>query len=310
MNTNTATRNPWTAYAALAVVCVLWGTTYLALRVGVLNFPPFLFTVLRQCAAGILLVGFMRLVTGIAFPSGKHLANQAVAGLLMISIGNGLVGYAEVYVSSGVAAVICSMMPIWMILINLAVTSDEKPTFPILLGFGIGMSGILLIFGEHLGEFSNPDYFWGIILIFVANIGWAAGSVWMKKKNQQSNALMNAGLQMLFGGLFLVPVSLVFDDYTNVTWSLDAAWSLLYLVLFGSIAAYGCYSYAVKKLPMTIVSLYAYVNPIVAVMLGTLLLGERFNVRIGIAMLITIAGIYIVNRGYQVRGLWRAQFTK
>jgi drug/metabolite transporter (DMT)-like permease len=298
------------AYTALAVVCVLWGTTYLALRVGVLNFPPFLFTVLRQCIAGVIMVGFLKFIAKIEWPSKQHLINQAIAGLLMISIGNGLVGYAEVHISSGVAAVICSMMPIWMILINLAVTSDEKPTFPILLGFGIGLSGILMIFGENLGEFSNPDYTWGIVLIFIANIGWAAGSVWMKKKNQKSNALMNAGLQMLFGGIFLIPASLAFDDYSNITWSAEAGYALLYLILFGSIAAYGCYSYAVKKLPMTIVSLYAYINPIVAVFLGAVLLGEKFNLWIGIAMAITIAGVYIVNRGFQVRNLWRAEFSK
>jgi drug/metabolite transporter (DMT)-like permease len=121
---------------------------------------------------------------------------------------------------------------------------------------------------------------------------------------------MNAGLQMFFGGLFVLPMSLAFDDLTAVTWSAEAVYSLLYLIVFGSVIAYTCYSYSLRKLPMTIVSLYAYVNPLVAVVLGWLVLNEKLNMQIGIAILITVAGIYIVNRGYQLRDLWKAQFSR
>ena len=201
-------------------------------------------------------------------------------------------------------------MPIWVILINVSVNKEERPNFPILLGLLIGMSGIILIFGEHFNDFSNPVYTFGIILTFLANICWAVGSVWIKKKNENTNPFVNAGLQMFFGGVFLVPLSLVFDDYRTIHWSGDVVASLLYLILFGSVAAFACYSYAIKKLPMTIVSLYAYINPIVAVILGWFVLDEKLNARIGVAILITIAGIYIVNKGYQLKDLWKAQFSK
>ena len=310
MIANTTIRNPWFAYLALGVVCVLWGTTFLALRIGVLDLPPFLFTAIRQGVAGLLLTGFLVLVLKVRLPSRKHMIHQALGGFLMVSIGNGLIGYAEVTVSSGIAAIICSMMPIWVILINLAVSEDERPTFPIIMGSLIGLSGIILIFGENLNEFSNPAYTWGIVLTFAANFGWAVGSTWIKKQNRNSNAFMDAGLQMFFGGILLLPVSAVFDDYARMEWTAAASYALVYLTLFGSILTYACYSYAIKKLPMTIVSLYAYVNPIVAVLLGSLLLDERFNLRMAVAMLVTIAGIYIVNRGYQVRNLWKAQFSR
>jgi drug/metabolite transporter (DMT)-like permease len=310
MNTRTIQNNRWTAYFALAVVCVLWGTTFLALRIGVMDVPPFLFTALRQVIAGILLTGALLLFTKVGLPSKSQLLEQAVGGIFLVAIGNGLVGYAEVHVPSSIAAIICSMMPVWVILINLLTTGDERPTFPVIMGLAIGLAGIVLIFGENLSDFGNPGYAWGIVVIFVANMGWAYGSIRMKKKNQQSNAIMNAGLQMLLGGLFLVPVSLLFEDYTNLQWTTDATYSLVYLIIFGSVAAYGCYSYAVKKLPMTIVTLYAYINPIVAMILGALILGEKFNVRMGIAMIVTIAGIYIVNKGFQLRELWKAQFSK
>lgn len=300
----------WKAYTALAAVCVLWGTTFLALRIGVVDIPPFLFTVLRQAIAGIVLILTLVFFAGMRLPNRKAILEQVLGGFFLVSIGNGLVAYAEVHVPSSIAAIICSMMPVWLILLNMMAIGDERPTFPVILGVLIGLSGIVLIFGENLRDFANPGYTTGILVIFLANVGWAYGSIRMKKHNQHTSALMNAGLQMLFGGLLLVPASLIFDDYATLKWSSDAIYSLIYLIVFGSIVAYGCYSFAVKKLPMTIVSMYAYINPIVAMILGALILNEKFNLKMGIAMIITVAGIYIVNRGYQLREFWRAQFTK
>lgn len=296
-------------YFALAVVCVAWGTTYLALRIGVLEFPPFLFSALRQIIAGILLLGGLFIFGKVKLPQKSVLINQAIGGFFMITLGNGLVGWAEVHVPSGVAAVICSMVPIWVILINLVIAKDERPTFPIVMGLAIGLSGIILIFGENLSGFAVSGYVWGVILIIIANLGWAGGSIWMKRKNQESNPFLNAGLQMLFGGILLLPVSAVFDDFQTIHWSNNVIYSLLYLILIGSVAAYACYSYAIKKLPVTIVTLYAYINPIVAVLLGWAVLGETLNLRVGIAIGVTLVGIYIVNRGYQFRNLWKAELS-
>jgi len=301
---------PLIAYFALGAVCVIWGTTYLALRIGVTQFPPFLFSVMRFLCAGPILLGFILTLGKASLPGRRSLFNQAIAGLLMITLGISVVGWAEMYVSSGLAAIICSMMPIWVILINISVDRDDRPTFPIVLGLLIGLSGIIMIFGEHLGDFSNSGYTFGIFLTFLANLSWAAGSVWIKKKNENTNPFINAGLQMFFGGLFLIPLSLIFDDYSTIHWSGGVISALVYLILVGSVAGYACFSYAVKKLPMTIVSLYAYINPIVAVLLGWLVLDEKLNLRIGIAILITIAGVYIVNKGYQLKDVWRAQFSK
>ncbi len=289
------------AYLALAAICVIWGTTYLALRIGVTQFPPFLFSMLRFLVAGPILIVFMMTVGKAKWPDRKTLFDQAVGGFFMTTLGISVVGWAEVYVSSGVAAIICSVMPIWTILINLIVSKDERPNWLIILGLIIGLSGIVMIFGEHLTEFSDSKYKMGIILTFVANLSWAIGSIWTKKKNQDSNPFLNAGLQMLFGGLLLIPFTLLLDDYSTIQWSDEVVFSLGYMILVGSVGAYACYSYAINKLPMTIVSLYAYINPIVAVILGWLILDEKLNTRIGVAILITIAGIYFVNRGYQMK---------
>lgn len=302
-------RNTLLPYLALAAVCIIWGTTYLALRIGVLHFPPFLFTAIRQTTAGLLLVGFMVTISKTVWPSREHIFRQAIGGFFMITLGNGLVAWAEMHIPSGIAAIICSLMPVLVILINVSVNREEKPTVPIMLGVAIGLAGIIMIFGEHINDFSS-QYILGIVMTFAAIISWAAGSMWIKKNNTDSNPFLNAGLQMFFGGLFAFPLSIAFDDLQSVTWTAEAVYSLLYLIVFGSIVAYTCYSYSLRKLPMTIVSLYAYVNPLVAVVLGWLVLQEKLNMQIGIAILITIAGIYIVNRGYQLRALWKAQFSR
>jgi drug/metabolite transporter (DMT)-like permease len=300
-------RNLYVAYIALAAVCLIWGTTYLALRIAVIHFPPFLFTAIRQITAGVLLLAFMFTLGKAAFPSKQHFIRQAIGGFFMLSLGNGLVAWAEMHIPSGVAAIICSLMPVVVILINLFINQDEKPNAPIIIGVILGLIGIIMIFGEHFAEFSNTQYLLGIIMTFGAVLAWAGGSIWIKKKNSDSNPFVNAGIQMLFGGIWCLPLSLAFDDYNMLTWSAEAIGSLIYLIIFGSIIAYASYSYALKKLPMTIVSMYAYINPLVAVLLGWFVLDEKLNVRIILAFILTVAGIYIVNRGYQLRNEWKAQ---
>lgn len=298
------------AYLALGAICLIWGTTYLALRVAVVGFPPFLFVVIRQIIAGSILVGLVLAFGKSKLPSAGEIWKQAIAGFFMLSMGNGLVAYAEVTIPSGIAAIICSMMPMWVILINLTVNRDERPTLPILIGAALGLAGIILIFVQDLDALSNMAYRWGIFLTLLATVSWACASVWLKKRKSTSNPFMSAGLQMFFAGVWLIPFSLTFDDLSNVTWSTDTIYAMIYLIAIGSIVAYGCYTYALKKLPMTILSLYAYVNPLVAVVLGWLILDEQLNARIGIAFAVTVGGIYLVNRGYMMRNTFKAQLSR
>lgn len=296
-------RHSYLPYAALAAVCLIWGTTYLALRIAVLNFPPFLFTAIRQATAGLLLLAFMFTFGKAVIPRAAHLGRQAVGGFFMISLGNGLVAWSEMHIPSGVAAVICSLEPVVVIVMSVAVSRHERPTLPMLAGMLLGLAGIVIMFSEQLAGFSNTHYIMGMVLTFVAVVAWAGGSIWIKKRHTDTNLFVNAGLQMLFGGLLLLPISLAFDDLTHVAWSPEATWSMLYLVLAGSLIAYAAYAYALRKLPLPVVSLYAYVNPVVAVILGWLVLSEPLNARLWIAIIFTITGIYIVNKGYQLRKL-------
>ncbi|MEK6782685.1 MAG: EamA family transporter [Bacteroidota bacterium] len=287
------------AYLCLAGICLIWGTTFLAIRIGVKDFPPFLFAAIRQISAGLLLSAFVALTQKPNHLTLKYLTQMAVMGFLMITLSNGLVSWAEVFVDSGIAAIICSLMPVLVILINLSVNRSELPNSMIIVGVIIGLVGIVLIFSEHLQNFTNSNYTIGILLIFIATVSWAVGSILVRRVNQNSNLFQNAGIQMIFGGVWCLPLSFLFDDLTFVHWTSATLYSLVYLSIFGSAIAYVLYYYAISKLPMTIASLYSYINPLVAVVLGWLVLDEKLNLKIGAAFIVTVTGIYIVNRGYQ-----------
>ncbi|MEJ0057050.1 MAG: DMT family transporter [Bacteroidota bacterium] len=168
----------------------------------------------------------------------------------------------------------------------------------IVIGVIAGISGIMMVFSEHLADFSDPGYFTSIVLIFISTMAWATASYMMKKSNRNVNPFLNAGLQMFFGGVICLPLSLVFDNYSIMSWSTDTLYPLLYLILIGSMAAQAMYSYTLSQLPLTIASMYSYINPLVAVILGSLVLSEKLNGKIAIAIMITVSGIYLVNRGY------------
>jgi len=287
------------AYFCLAGISLIWGTTFLVMRIGVMHFPPFLFAAIRQLVAGSLLVGFFLLIKREKFPSLDTLRIQAFRGFLMITCGNGLVSWAEVFVTSGLAAIICSTMPIMVILINLSINKNERPTWLITFGSITGLAGIILVFSEFLSDFINPNYRIGILLIFAATLTWALGSILTKRTSANSNPFLNAGLQMFFGGFFCLPFSLTFDNLNQIVWTGDVFFALSYLILIGSITGFSMYAYTLSKLPMTIASLYSYINPLVAVLLGWLILDEKLNFKIGIAFMVTIFGIYLVNYGYQ-----------
>jgi len=271
------------------------------MRIGVKDFPPFLFAGLRQFIAGLLLVGYMLWIKKSKFPSRANVVRQAFGGFLMITLGNGLVSWAEVYVPSGVAAIICSFMPVWVVLINLTINRAELPNGLIVFGVLTGLGGIILVFNEHVADFVNSNYRLGIVFIFIASLTWALGSVIIKRSKDGSNPFVNAGLQILFGGFWCFILSFLVDDLSSVHWTGQVGFSLAYLIIVGSVAAFAMYVYALTQLPIVIASLYSYVNPLVAVVLGWLMLDEKLNMIIGVAIVVTAVGIYLVNRGYQLK---------
>jgi drug/metabolite transporter (DMT)-like permease len=287
------------AYIALAIVCLAWGTTYLALRIVVVHFPSFLFLGIRQFAAGVLLGAILLISKKSQMPGWKNIGRQFIAGIFMITIGNGLVGWSEMYIPSGIAALICSLMPLWVIVINLFLYRDKKPGLFIYGGVLMGIAGMVLIFKHDISSLGQKGYFMGIILTIIAAISWASGSVYVGRNKHKQDPLMSAALQMFAGGIGMLLISPFADSYAHVLWTGEVIFWLVYLTIVGSLVAYAAYAYALVNLPITIVSLYAYINPLVAVILGWMVLHENLNIYTAAAFLCTLAGIFLVNTGYR-----------
>lgn len=294
MNKNTK------AWIALIFICIAWGTTYMAIRIGVMHYPAFLFAGIRQLSAGILLMAIAYMANRQTDWNREHILRNALIGGLMITMGNGLVTWGERYIPSGVAALICSMMPIFAVLFNLLSSRREHFNTTIALGLLLGTIGVGLIFKDSIKDFTNTAYIAGMIATLIATSSWAFGSIVSKRNTRQSNPMFNSGMQLFFGGAFLFLLSPLVDDYTNIDYSNKAALlSLVYLIIFGSVIAYAAYNFALSTLPVGVVTLYAYVNPLVAVVIGYLLMKEPLDQYTILAFITIIAGVYLVNRGYR-----------
>lgn len=289
------------AYLALAVVSVVWGTTYYALRIGVITFPPFLFSGIRQAAAGGILLLWLQTSGKLKGISKKDVLYQAIPGILMIAMGNGVIGWSERYIPSGLAALITSILPVYIVGINYISGADKKvPNAGIITGLLLGCLGIFLIFKDNVKDLANPEYFLGMIVAFAACLAWASGSVYAKHKPTKTSVLTNAAIQMMSGGVVLLGMSLFLDDFSELqSVTPESIWALLYLIVFGSLLAYTCFVYALEKLPIGVASLYAYINPFIALLLGYFLLGEQLTWITGLALVAALSGVYAINRGYQ-----------
>ena len=288
------------AYIALAFICIVWGTTYLAIRLGVLFYPAFLFAGVRQTIAGIILVALAIAANKNYDLSFKNILQQMTIGFLMITVGNGCVTWGEKNVSSGVAALLCSMMPIFAVLFGLMASRKEHFNASIGIGLLLGVCGVGLIFKNNIQDLSNTAHLTGILSIIIATCAWAYGSIKSKKTHKPVNPMFNAGLQLLFGGLFMFILSPIFDDYSQTDWwQPKAFYSLLYLITFGSVLAYGSYMYVLSKLPVGIATIYAYINPLVAVVVGYFAKDGDFSIYTILAFITIICGVFLVNRGYR-----------
>lgn len=291
------------AYAALAIVSVFWGTTYFALRIGVETFPPFLFSGIRQVSAGLILLIILKLTGQLSNLTRKDFLLQCIPGFLMITLGNGVIGWSERYIPSGLAALIVSILPVYIVFLNyLSGLDKKKPNLSISTGLVLGCLGIFLMFRDNLKDLVNPQYFAGMIVAFAACLAWAAGSIFSKHKPSSAGVLANAAIQMFTGGIGLLLISIFLDDFSELQHiSEDSIWALVYLIFFGSILAYTCYVYALDKLPIGVAALYAYINPFIALLLGYFFLNETMTWITILALITTLSGVYFINRGYKIR---------
>lgn len=280
-------------------MCVLWGTTYLAIRVAVATWEPFLFGGLRFAAAGTIVILVMRLRGTRVPPDTRVLRESLIAGTLLLVGGNAAVILAERHVPSGVTAVMVSTMPIWTVVIS-ALTPRGHRFGPLnWIGLLGGLGGVvLLVWPELAGPLpANRDFLWGVVILQLGAISWAAGSVYVVTRRAKVPPLLGAGLQMLAGGIVMILVGTMFGEWTRLHPDRHGWEAFLYLLVFGSLLGYVAFVYALEHLPVAKVSLYGYVNPIVAVVAGALILGERFGLREAMATAIVLGAVALARLG-------------
>lgn len=276
--------------------CIVWGTTYLAIRVGVQDLPPFLFAGFRWVLAGSLFLLVLRL-TGKKLPPKKDFIHLTVVGLSLLGIANGLVVYAEQWIPSGLAALIVSTLPFWVVSLESVLPIGNKINLKIIAGVSLGLTGTLLIFKNEINNLVDPDYLSGIIAIMIGIIVWGSGSLYSKFRTFQAHPLMNASVQMIIAGTAQSIFGVLIGEYSSFIFTPESLWAFIYLVFIGSILGYASYIYALAHLPASFATTYAYINPIIALYLGWLFLGEDINMTIIIATVIILIGVTIVRKG-------------
>lgn len=285
-------------YLAIVAICIIWGTTYLAIRIGVKDFPPFLFSGLRFILAGGLICSYF-LMKGYSWPSKSDFYKLMVSGLCICLGGNLMLCLAEKSIPSGLAALINCGFPFWIVINSRLIHKEEKIAALTITGIAVGFIGQLLIFYDQLKFIMIPAYFNGIIFSVTGVLFASFGSVYMKKNKVSANPVFSGGVQMLCCGPLIALIGYMQGETNHFHVSVESWQAFLYLVIFGSVIGYSAFCYALSHLPATMVSVYTYVNPIVALWLGWLILNENITPLIILAMVITLAGVYIVKKGVQ-----------
>lgn len=299
------------AYGAWAAVCFFWGTTYLAIAVGLESFQPTLFAGLRFLIAGGVLFFVMSQQRGARLPIGREWLDLGVVGIMLLGVGNGAVVWAEQWVPSGMAALLVATSPFWAAALERLQKDGERVGVRGLLGMAVGFGGLAMLVGPKLfGAELNGKYVLGVVIIQIGSFFWQAGSVYSKLRPVGVSPLMSSAVQMLWAGVALTLLGTLLGEWPGMHYSPRSAGALLYLVVFGSIVAYSAYMYAIQKLPLPLVSTYSYVNPLVALVLGWLVLSEPLGWREAGAALVILLGVALVKTSPKEIGLLLARLRK
>jgi drug/metabolite transporter (DMT)-like permease len=308
------------AYFAWGAVCLIWGTTYLGIRVSLESIPPALMGGIRWIVAGSLLTAYL-VARGRPLPPSSQWGSIALLGFLMLGLGNGGVVFAEQFVPSGLAAVLVATAPFWMAAVEACLPDGERLRKSTVAGLVIGFSGIVLLVwpdlklgpvgsGGHLagrGFLSGRGFLAGVVALQIASIGWSIGSSYSKRHGRRAAAaasqtpsngmdeiLGTTAYQMLAGGLMMTAAGTLLGEWSAIFFTTRTIVAMLYLSTIGALGGFVAYAYALRHLSVSFVSLYAYINPVIAVALGVLVLHEPFTWRMGIAAALVFAGVAVV----------------
>jgi drug/metabolite transporter (DMT)-like permease len=278
---------------ALCWVSFFWGTTWIASKEGVKHMPALQLAAIRQFMGGFLYISFF-LFKKTPWPKGKQWKTIIILSILNFVLSNGLSTWGVKYISSGLGAIIGAIVPLWIVIISFF--RGERLARLAIIGLIVSFGGVCVIFYDHLSDFLIPDFRFGIFISIISTLTWAFGSLYTKKKAASFNPYFSLGLQMFLSSILLFAytgatgTSVPLGSIPAISW-----WSIAYLVVFGSVLTFIAFIYALQNLPAQISSVYAYINPIIAVILGAVIFGETLNAAIAIGGGVTLFGLYMVN---------------
>ena len=275
-------------------MCFFWGTTYLGIRMALESFPPLVLVSTRFLLSGSIMLLAGRIL-GVPLPRGHELAQTAWNGLLILGIGNACLTYAEVWIPSGLAALIVTTSAFWMVGVEALLPGGERLHFPTTAGLTVGCLGAALLLAPGSSGGLRGPLLWGFFVLQFGCLAWSYGSIRQRRMSKQAHPIIGGAIQQLAAGLVFLPSALLIPSHP-VVWKSRGVAAMLYLVVFGSIVGYSSYVYALEKLPVALVSIYTYINPIVAVLLGWLFYREPFGAREALAMAVIFVGVALVKR--------------
>ena len=283
------------AFAMLGVA-IIWGTTYLGIRIAVHSIPPWFVTAIRQSAASLILLVYLLQRKELAWINWAHARRQMLLSLLMIVVANGFTTVAEKNISSGLASLLNSLSPL-CVFVGSVLIGIQKPTIKGVTGVLLGLMGIAFIFRDGLKDLLDPDYRQGIMIMGFAVTGWSVGTIYIKKHTHKTpNIFLDLFYQFSFSALVQLVLAFVFSGNTDFrTWELQGLAAVLYLGVFGSVVGFFCYHYVLKRVTAIQASILSYFNTIIAIFLGWLVLNEQITIDLVFATALIITGVFITN---------------
>jgi drug/metabolite transporter (DMT)-like permease len=292
----TTHRRTWKTLLAFATIYLVWGSTFLAIRVGVREVPPFLLAALRFLIAGLVLYGWM-IAQGERSPSRRQWMSALLLAVLIFVLDYGLLFWAEQRVPSGIAAVMMATIPVFMALSEIILLRTQRFTLRLALALLIGIGGVAVLMSHSLNLGGAPIDGSGAVALIVASISWSVSSALTRKLPLPSSKVMSSGVQMLAGGMLLALAAAALGEFRNFhPWTVSrGAWlSLVYLIVAGSIIAFTAYVWLIHYESPTRVGTYAYVNPVVAVLIGYFLAGEALGLRTILGTLFVLISVVLI----------------
>jgi len=281
---------------AIVLVSLIWGTTYLGIRIAVESIPGWFVAGIRQSIATIVVAIILIYKNEFRWIGWRNLGYQVIFSLLMLVMANGLTTVAEQHISSSLASLISASSPVLVFIGSLAI-GLQKFNIRSLSGILICLSGIMCIFWDGLKDLANPNYRFGVILMFCAITGWSLGTILTKKITiNTSNISLNLFYQFAFSGIFQLTLAFILSDkFDTKYWSLKSILAVFYLAIFGSVVTFYAFHYALRKISPTQISILSYVNTVIAIFLGWIILDEKISIKFIIATVLIIFGVFITN---------------